>query len=145
MNRLELQGCLRCRRPTPHRFRGQADAEGFPIIPGRYGQVEWFDGRELAVDCDHPKLFRKLLAIENVWRHQTGDDEIRAVFPLEAFAQVGRGDPSEEVGRDGEGTAREFSFRARAGDHFPARGGDFRVERALRARRRAQLAIETRK
>ena len=71
-----------------YRLWGQADAEGFPIIPGRYGQVEWFDGRELAVYCDHPKLFRKLLAIKNVRRHQTGDHEIRAVFPLEALAQV---------------------------------------------------------
>jgi len=22
-------------------FRVQADAEGFPIIPGRYGRIEW--------------------------------------------------------------------------------------------------------
>src|SRR5439155_8541693 len=29
----------------PYRFRVRADAEGFPIIPGRYGQIEWFDGR----------------------------------------------------------------------------------------------------
>ena len=25
----------------PYRFRIQADAEGFPIIPGRPGQIEW--------------------------------------------------------------------------------------------------------
>jgi len=25
----------------PYRFRVQADAEGFPIIPGRYGRIEW--------------------------------------------------------------------------------------------------------
>ena len=72
----------------PYRFRVQADAEGFPIIPGRYGQIEWFDGRELAVYCDHPKLFRKLWAIPNVRRHQTGDMEMRAVFPPEALGPV---------------------------------------------------------
>ena len=74
----------------PHRFRVRADAEGFPIIPGRYGQSEWFDGRALAVSCDHPKLFRKLWAIPNVRRHQTGDREMRAVFPPEAMEQVAR-------------------------------------------------------
>ena len=72
----------------PYRFRVQADAEGFPIIPGRYGQIEWFDGQALAVHSDHPKLFRKLWAIANVRRHQTGDREMRAVFPPEALAQV---------------------------------------------------------
>jgi hypothetical protein len=72
----------------PYRFRVQADVEGFPIIPGRYGQIEWFDGRELAVYCDHPKLFRKVWAIANVWRHQTGDDEMRAVFPPEAMERA---------------------------------------------------------
>jgi len=35
----------------------------------------------LAVYCDHPRLFRKLWAIANVRRHQTGDREMRAVFP----------------------------------------------------------------
>ena len=72
----------------PYRFRVQADAEGFPIIPGRYGQIEWFDGQALAVHSDHPKLFRKLWAIANVRRHQTGDREMRAVFPPEALEQV---------------------------------------------------------
>ena len=67
----------------PHRFRVQADAEGFPIIPGRYGWIEWFDGRELAVYSDRPRLFTKLWAIPGVRRHQTGDREMRAVFPVE--------------------------------------------------------------
>ncbi len=67
----------------PCRFRIQADAEGFPIIPGRYGQIEWFDGTELAVSSDRPRLFAKLWAIPGVRRHQTGDREMRAVFPVE--------------------------------------------------------------
>src|SRR5437879_7960316 len=71
----------------PYRFRVRADTEGFPIIPGRYGQIEWFDGRALAVYSDHPKLFRKLWAIANVRRHQTGDSERRAVFAPEAREQ----------------------------------------------------------
>ena len=63
----------------PHRFRVEADAEGFPVIPGRYGQIEWYcDGEDcaarfggfcalprqlaLAVYTDRPRLFEKLWA-----------------------------------------------------------------------------------
>ena len=72
----------------PHRFRVQADAEGFPLIPGRYGQIEWTGGPALAVFSDRPRLFQKLWALPGVTRHQTGDDEMRAVFPPAALAQV---------------------------------------------------------
>jgi hypothetical protein len=72
----------------PLRLRITRDTEGFPVIPGRYGQIEWFDGRDLAVYSDHPRLFAKISAIPGVRRHQTGDDEIRATFPPEALEQV---------------------------------------------------------
>jgi hypothetical protein len=81
------------------------DAEGFPLIPGRYGQIEWHcDGVNcaarlggfcvlprqftLAVYTDHPRLFAKLSAIPRMKRHQTGDREMRAVFPPGALEQV---------------------------------------------------------
>jgi hypothetical protein len=85
---------------TPHRFRVRLDVEGFPVIPGRYGRIEWHcDGIDcwscplpgqvaLAVYCNHPRLFAKLWAIPGLRRHQTGDTEIRAVFPPEALEQV---------------------------------------------------------
>ena len=84
----------------PYQFRVQADAEGFPIIPGRHGQIEWYcagvncsscalPGQfALAVYTDHPRLFAKLWAIPGVKRHQTGDTEMRAVFPPEVLEQV---------------------------------------------------------
>ena len=84
----------------PYRFRVRADAEGFPIIPGRYGQVERYcDGVKcsscalpgqfaLAVYTDRPRLFPKIWSIPGVRRHQTGDSEMRAVFPAEALEQV---------------------------------------------------------
>jgi hypothetical protein len=65
-----------------------ADAEEYPAIPGRYGSVEWFNGRDLAVYCDHLRLFAKIWAIPGVRRHQTGDMEMRAIFPPEALEQV---------------------------------------------------------
>jgi hypothetical protein len=86
----------------PYRLRVQVDAEGFPFIPGRYGQVEWHcDGVNcwscalpgqlaLAVHTDRPRLFEKLWAIPGVKRHQTGDTEMRAVFPAEAMEEVSR-------------------------------------------------------
>ncbi len=84
----------------PYRLRVQVDAEGFPFIPGRYGQIEWHcDGANcwscalpgqlaLAVYGDRPRLFEKLWAIPGVRRHQTGDTEMRAVFPPDALKQV---------------------------------------------------------
>jgi len=69
-------------------YRVQADPEGFPIIPGRYGQIEWTGGPELAVYTNHPRLFTKLWAIPGVSRHQTGDNEMRAIFPPDALGQV---------------------------------------------------------
>jgi hypothetical protein len=65
-----------------------ADREGWPIIPGRLGQIEYHDGVELAVYTDRPRLFSKLWAIPGVRRHQTGDQEMRALFPSEAIEQV---------------------------------------------------------
>jgi hypothetical protein len=72
----------------PHRFRVHLDVEGFPLIPGRYGQIEWFDGQDLAVYTDRPRLFARLWAISGVRRHQTGDTEMRAVFPPEVLERV---------------------------------------------------------
>jgi hypothetical protein len=72
------------------RYRVIRDSEGLPIIPGRLGRIEWHDplGRELAVFTDRPRLFARLLALAGVKRHQTGDDEIRAVFPIEGLPAV---------------------------------------------------------
>ena len=72
----------------PSRFRVQPDVEGFPVIPGRYGRIEWFDGKEFAVYTNRPRLFTRLWAIPGARRHQTGDTEMRAVFPPEALKQV---------------------------------------------------------
>src|SRR5215475_9816330 len=72
----------------PHRFRVMADAEGFPTIPGRYGQIEWTGGPNLALYTNRPRFFQKLWAIPGVSRHQTGDHEMRAIFPPEALEQV---------------------------------------------------------
>jgi hypothetical protein len=70
------------------RLRVRPDDEGWPIIPGRLGQVEYHDGRDLAVFTDRPRVHAKLWAIPGVRRHQTGDREMRALLPPEALEQV---------------------------------------------------------
>ncbi len=99
---------------NPQRLRVIKDAQGFPAIPGRYGRIEWFDGRDLAVYCDRPRLFAKIWTIPGVRRHQTGDHEMRAIFPPEALEQVasvirakrwgggGRGRPENLVADTGQ-------------------------------------------
>jgi hypothetical protein len=54
----------------------------------RYGRIEWFDGRDLAVYCDRPRLFAKLWAIPGVRRWQVRDEEPRGLFPWEALPAV---------------------------------------------------------
>ena len=56
----------------PYRFRVLADTEGFPIIPGRYGQIEWFGS-------SGPSRMSG--------GHQTGDSEMRAVFPPKRWSR----------------------------------------------------------
>jgi hypothetical protein len=73
---------------APNRLRVRLDIEGFPVIPGRYGQIEWFDRVDLAVYTDRPRLFARIWAIPGVRRHQTGDVEMRAVFPRERLVSV---------------------------------------------------------
>jgi hypothetical protein len=87
-------------RAAASRLRVRPDDEGWPIIPGRLGQIEWYcDGQDchgcplpgeaaLAVYTDRPRLFPKLWAIPGVRRWQTGDREMRAVFPPEALEQM---------------------------------------------------------
>jgi hypothetical protein len=48
---------------SPLRLRVTKDRQGFPIIPGRYGRIEWFDGQDLAVYSDRPRLFARIWAI----------------------------------------------------------------------------------
>jgi hypothetical protein len=92
----------------PLRLRVISDPEGYPAIPGRYGRVEWFNGRDLALYCDHSRLFAKIWAVPDVRRHQTGDDEMRAIFPPEALEQVAAVIRAKRWGGSGRGRPRNF-------------------------------------
>ena len=64
------------------------DAEGWPLIPGKLGRLEWHDGTELGVYTDRPRLIARLWTIPGVRRWQVGDQEARGLFPAEARPAV---------------------------------------------------------
>ena len=66
------------------RVRVTRDAEGWPMVPGRLGQIEWGGDRaRLFVFTDRPRLIARLAAIAGVRHHQTGDREARFWFPAD--------------------------------------------------------------
>jgi hypothetical protein len=81
-------------------YRVTQDVEGWPVLEGRLGRIEWYcDGVNchscrmpgvfaLAVFTDRRLVRGRLLAIPGVLRHQTGDTELRAVFPPKALLTV---------------------------------------------------------
>lgn len=73
---------------APLRLRVMRDTEDFPMIPGRYGRIEWTGGLLLAIYSDHPRLFAKLLAVGGVRRHQVGDTEVRLLFAPAMLAEI---------------------------------------------------------
>ena len=127
----------------PYRLRVQADAEGFPIIPGRHGQIEWYcagvncsscalPGQfALAVYTDRPRLFAKLWAIPGVKRHQTGDTEMRAVFPVEAREQVARVIRAHRKSGIGSEVAKKIGSRTAFGGTSRAKKTRFESSKGL--------------
>jgi hypothetical protein len=70
------------------RFRVIRDAEGWPVIPGTLGRLEYHEGAELAVYTDRPRLFARLWAVPGVRPWQVGDQEVRGLVPPEALPAV---------------------------------------------------------
>lgn len=107
---------------APYRFRVVVDTEGFPIIPGRYGRIEWYcHGVDcwscalprrlaLAVHTDHPRVFQKLGAVPGVVRHQSGDTEMRTVFTVEVLGNVATVIRAKRWGGSGRGRSENFTL-----------------------------------
>src|SRR4029453_6400361 len=68
---------------APLRLRVRADAEGFPIAPGRYGRLKWQDAGQVAIYSQTMRMLAKLLRIQGVRRHQVGDREFRLLLPVD--------------------------------------------------------------
>ena len=67
-----------------------ADDEGFPIVAGARGRIEWYDDAQLAVYTSRPRLFGALQMIPGVRKRQLGDHEARFLFEPAALAKVAR-------------------------------------------------------
>jgi hypothetical protein len=68
--------------------RVTVDTEGWPICRGRHGRLEHLGAGQLAAFTRGPHIFRRLLALPGVRRHQTGDDEYRVLVSAEAVPAV---------------------------------------------------------
>src|SRR5206468_9456363 len=94
-------------------------------LPGGYDEIEeqwdgvacWFcclpAHSPLAAYMDRPRLFAKVRSIPGVRRHQTGDSEMRAVFPPEILERVARVIRAKRWG--GTGSGRPENFRSGPG------------------------------
>jgi len=63
-------------------YRVELDAEGWPIVPGRLGRIEYHDDTHVVVFTNCRRLHARLLAIPSIQRHQTGDEELRAAVSI---------------------------------------------------------------
>ncbi|MDP3939578.1 MAG: hypothetical protein Q8R92_15775 [Deltaproteobacteria bacterium] len=76
-------------------YRVVADAEGWPVSPGRYGRLEHLGALpghapQLAAFTTSRRLWRRLLALDGVTKHQTGDAEFRGLVAPAAVPAVAR-------------------------------------------------------
>jgi hypothetical protein len=88
------------RTMAPLRLRVKRDPEGWPYTPGRLGRIEWYcDGvachdctlpgvPAMAVFTTRPRMHARICAIARVRQWQSGDQEMRAVFPLASLPAV---------------------------------------------------------
>ena len=63
-------------------YRVELDAEGWPMVPGRLGRIEYHDDTDVAVFTNRRRLHVRILAIPAIKRHQTGDEELRAAVSI---------------------------------------------------------------
>ena len=68
---------------APLRLRVALDPEGFPVAPGRLGQLEWHTQDVVAIYSQSMRMQSKLLQIPGIQRHQMGDREFRLLLPVE--------------------------------------------------------------
>jgi hypothetical protein len=70
---------------APLRLRVKADAKGFPIAPGRYCHLEWYDPGQIAIYSRTMRMLTKLTKVLGVrrHRHQVGDQEFRLLLAVD--------------------------------------------------------------
>ena len=94
-------------------YRVTLDAEGWPRIEGRYGQVEHHHGALLAVDSHAVRKLAPLVAL-GARRHQIGDEEYRLLFDPALLGDVARVIRARRRRAGGKGQSADVMVRARA-------------------------------
>ena len=113
------------RLAKPLRYRLLTDPDGFPLIPGRYGRVEWSNERDLAVYCDRPRLFSQIWAIPGVPSAPDRRPGDAGNLPARGPRAGGGRDPCQAVGRAWPRTPRSGPGH-RTNGYFPALGSRLR-------------------
>lgn len=70
------------RLQIPAAWQVRRDDEGWPMVRGRYGRVEWHSSEAVAVYSQAMRKLHPLLGVPGVRRWQVGDDEYRLILPL---------------------------------------------------------------
>jgi hypothetical protein len=89
----EQRVMLQALQASAGRWRVEADDEGWPVIHGNGGRIEYHDGHTLAVYIETSRLDSRMLRLIKAGcrRHQTGDGEARLLFDavrLDAIAKL---------------------------------------------------------
>jgi len=71
------------------RLRVLADPEGWPIVPGRHGQLEWHDEHTVAVYSAKIRMLARLAQLPGLRRHQIGDHEFRLLLDASGMHDSG--------------------------------------------------------
>jgi hypothetical protein len=84
---------------APLRLRVTRDPEGWPMIPGRLGHLEWHTADTLAAYTRGAVTRRRLLAFPGGRRHQVGDQSVASWLrstssrPWRGFSGLGSASP----------------------------------------------------
>ena len=76
---------------TPLRLKVVEDAEGYPVVRGRVGDIEWFHAEGVflaAYTAGSRHRLGTILSLPGVIRHQGGDTEARVLFAVAALPHV---------------------------------------------------------
>ena len=71
------------------RLRVLADPEGWPIVPGRHGQLEWHDEHTVAIYSAKMRMLARLAQLPGLRRHQIGDHEFRLLLDASGMHDSG--------------------------------------------------------
>ncbi len=104
-----------------YRVTQDPDPEGWPVILGRSGQIEHYDGQDLAVWARPRHLIARLVEI-GARRHQLGDAEARLLFAPTLLGRIAQVITAQRR-RIGAGGTAEQMARIRARSPFGHRRG----------------------